>query len=289
MTRKEARQRVEAFGARAVWGLFALLPLDMASDLGGWLGRLIGPLLGGVNRVARRNLGAAFPDKSDAEIKTILTAMWDNIGRVAGEFPHLKQIAAERVELIGAEYIDLLRDDGRAGIFISGHIGNWELNGAVAAHRGLPLHLIYRAANNPWVEDLYRKGRADASYALIQKGPEGARQALTVLKKGGHLGMLVDQKMNDGIPIPFFGRDAMTAPAQAVFATKFNCPLVPARVERLKGAHFRLTVLPPMDFPHTGDSHDDNRLLLIRINALLEEWIRERPDQWLWLHRRWPE
>ena len=288
MTKRELRQRLEALGAQAIWGLFGLLPLDLASGLGGWLGRAIGPLLG-VNRVARRNLMAAFPEKTDGEIKAIIAAMWDNIGRVAGEFPHLTRIAAERVELIGAENIDLLRDDGQAGIFISGHIGNWEVNGAVAALRGLPLHLVYRAANNPWVEDLYRKGRAEACHALIQKGPEGARQALIVLKKGGHLGMLVDQKMNDGIPIPFFGRDAMTAPAQAVFATKFKCPLVPARVERIKGAHFRVTVLPPMEFPHTADGHDDNRLLLIRINALLEEWIRERPDQWLWVHKRWPE
>jgi Kdo2-lipid IVA lauroyltransferase/acyltransferase len=288
MTGKELRQRLEAVGARLIWALFAALPLDAASDLGGWLGRGLGPLLG-VNRVARRNLKAAFPEKSESEIEAVIRAMWDNIGRVAGEFPHLPRIAAERVELVGGEYIDLLRDDGRAGIFISGHLGNWEINGAVAAARGLPLHLVYRAANNPWIEDLYRKGRAGSSHALIQKGPEGARQALIVLKKGGHLGMLVDQKMNDGIPVPFFGRDAMTAPAQAAFATKFGCPLVPARVERLNGAHFRVTVLPPLDFPHTDDGREDNRLLLIRINALLEEWIRERPGQWLWVHKRWPE
>ena len=285
---KQIKQRLEYFGARLIWGLFGLLPLDMASALGGWLARAVGPWLR-ADRIARRNLARAFPDKSRAEIETILRGMWDNIGRVAGEFPHLEQMSNERVELIGQEYIDLLRDDGQAGIFISGHVGNWELNGAVAVARGLPLHLVYRAANNPWVEELYRKGRKNAAVALIQKGSEGARQALLVLKKGGHLGMLVDQKMNDGVPIPFFGRDAMTAPAMAQFATKFKCPLVPARVERLQGANFRITVYPPMEFPHTGDTHDDNRLLLIRINALLEDWVRDRPDQWLWVHRRWPE
>lgn len=285
---KRLKQRLEYFGARLIWGLFGLLPLDTASALGGWLARSVGPWLR-ADRIARRNLARAFPDKSKAEIEAILRGMWDNIGRVAGEFPHLEQMSTERVELIGEEYINLLRDDGQAGIFISGHVGNWELNGAVAVARGLPLHLVYRAANNPWVEDLYRKGRKNAAVALIQKGSEGARQALIVLKKGGHLGMLVDQKMNDGVPIPFFGRDAMTAPAMAQFATKFKCPLVPARVERLNGANFRITVYPPMEFPHTGDPHDDNRQLLIRINAQLEEWVRERPDQWLWVHRRWPE
>jgi len=285
---KRLRQRLEYFGARLIWGLFGLLPLDAASAAGGWLARMVGPLLR-AHRIARGNLVRAFPDKSGAEIEAVLRGMWDNIGRVAGEFPHLEQMAAQRVELIGAEYIALLRDDERPGIFISAHVGNWELCGAVAVAHGLPLHLVYRAANNPWVEDLYRKGRKSAAVALIQKGSEGARQALLVLKAGGHLGMLVDQKMNDGVPIPFFGRDAMTAPAMAQFATRFKCPLVPARVERLNGAHFRVTVYPPMDFPHTGDGHDDNRLLLIRINAQVEEWVRQRPDQWLWVHRRWPE
>lgn len=289
MTGKEFRQRLEALGARSIWALFAALPLDAASALGGWLGRTVGPLLGGVNRVARRNLRAAFPEKTEAEIETIIRAMWDNIGRVAGELPHLRRIAAERVEVMGGEYVDLLRDDGKPGIFISGHLGNWEIGGAVAAMRGLPLHLVYRAANNPWVEDLYRKGRVGICDALIQKGPEGARQALKVLRDGGHLGMLVDQKMNDGVPIPFFGRDAMTAPAQAALALKFKCPLVPARTERLDGARFRVTVLPPMDMPESGNAHEDQRILLTRINVLLEDWIRQRPEQWLWVHRRWPQ
>jgi KDO2-lipid IV(A) lauroyltransferase len=285
---KLLRQWLEAGLARLVWALFKALPLDAASALGGALARSIGPLLK-QTRIARRNLDRAFPEKSAAEIDAIIRGMWDNIGRVAGEFPHLTTIARERVELIGGEVIDMLRDDGRPGVLISGHLGNWEVNGAVTLGRGLPLSLVYRSANNPWVEDLYRKGRGAASGAMIPKGSEGARQALLTLKAGGHLGMLVDQKMNDGVPIPFFGRDAMTAPAMAQFATRFKCPLVPARIERLGGARFRMTMLPPLDFPHTGDPHDDNRLLLIRINALLESWIRERPEQWLWVHRRWPE
>ncbi|CAA7611876.1 Lauroyl/myristoyl acyltransferase [Candidatus Terasakiella magnetica] len=288
MTIKRLRQRLEAYLAQGIWAVFGLLPLDWASALGGGLARLVGPRLG-VNRVARRNLARAFPQKTEAEIAAIISGMWDNIGRVAGEFPHLDQIAAQRVELIGGEYIDLLRDDGQPGIFISGHLGNWEVSGAVAVARGLPLHLVYRAANNPWIEELYRKGRKTAAVALIQKGSEGARQALLALKNGQHLGMLVDQKMNDGVAIPFFGRDAMTAPAMAQFATRFKCPLVPARVERLGGANFRLTVQAPVDFPHTGDPHEDNRLLLIRINAQVEDWVRQHPEQWLWVHKRWPE
>jgi len=282
------RHRLEAGLAFAVWGLFAALPLDAASALGGAIARTLGPRLR-ASRVARRNLAHAFPEADAAWIEATVRAMWDNIGRVAGEFPHLAEIARDRVEVVGGEILDLMRDDGQPGIFISGHLANWEVAGAVTAARNLRLHLVYRTANNPWVERLYRKGRGVAAASMIPKGAEGARLALAALKSGHHLGMLVDQKMNDGVPVPFFGRDAMTAPAVAQFATRFGCPLVAARVERLGGARFRLSILPPLDFPHTGDVHDDNRLLLGRVNALFEQWIREHPAQWLWVHRRWPE
>jgi KDO2-lipid IV(A) lauroyltransferase len=96
-------------------------------------------------------------------------------------------------------------------------------------------------------------------------------------------------KMNDGIAIPFFGRDAMTAPAIAQLALRFNCPIVPFRAERLGGAHFRLTVYPPLELPRTGNREADIRALMVQINTLLEQWVRARPEQWLWLHRRWPD
>ncbi len=101
--------------------------------------------------------------------------------------------------------------------------------------------------------------------------------------------MLVDQKLNDGIAVPFFGRDAMTAPALAQLALRFRCPVVPARVERLGGARFRLTIYPPMGLPDSGDHDADVSETMRRVNAHFEDWIRARPEQWLWLHRRWPD
>jgi KDO2-lipid IV(A) lauroyltransferase len=100
--------------------------------------------------------------------------------------------------------------------------------------------------------------------------------------------MLVDQKMNDGIAVPFFDRPAMTASAVAELALKFRCPVVPLRCERLGGAHFRVTALPPLLLPDTGDRIADSYSLMLNINQLIESWIREHPEQWLWLHRRWP-
>lgn len=284
--------RLEAAAARLLYGLVRLLPVDVASGLGGWLARTVGPRLGVSNR-ARHNLRRAFPDKGPAEIEAIVKGMWDNLGRTAFEYAHLDKFrffdpADGRIEVVGTEYIDLVRDDGRPGIFFSGHLANWELMGLCATARGLPIHLVYRAPNNPFMDWLFRMRRSGGA-ELIPKGPGGARRAIALLKRGDHLGMLVDQKMNDGIPVPFFGRNAMTAPALAQFVLRLDCPAVPARVERLDGARFRITVYPPLDLVHTADRHADMATLMGRVNDLLEGWIRERPDQWFWLHRRWPD
>ncbi|AWU93115.1 lauroyl acyltransferase [Azospirillum ramasamyi] len=280
--------KLEAALVHGVCALFRALPLDRASALGGWIGRTAGPLLP-KNARARRNLTRAFPEKSRAEIDAILRDMWDNLGRTIAEFPHLEQIGRERVEVVGVEHVDALRDDGKAGLMVSGHLANWEVQSVVARMRGLELGLVYRAPNNPIVGELLVKLRGAATGMQIPKGPDGARILLRHLTRGGHAGMLIDQKMNDGIPVPFFGRDAMTAPAAAVLGMKMKLPLCPARTERLEGAHFRITVLPPEEYPTSGDRNADARILMERLNRLLEDWIRDKPAQWLWIHRRWPD
>lgn len=279
---------VEAALVYGVCWLFRVLPLDRASALGGWIGRVVGPWLPNSAR-ARRNLTRAFPEKGRAEIDAIVRGMWDNLGRTIAEYPHLEQIGRERTEVVGIEYVDALREDGKAGILVSGHLANWEVQSVAARLHGLELGVVYRAPNNPIVGDLLVKLRGAATGTQIPKGPEGARILLRYLTKGGHVGMLIDQKMNDGIPVPFFGRDAMTAPAAAVLGMKMQLPLCPTRTERLEGAHFRITVLPPEEYPTSGDRNADARILMERLNRLLEDWIRDKPAQWLWIHRRWPD
>jgi KDO2-lipid IV(A) lauroyltransferase len=289
---KRWRYRIEA---AAIWCGFVLLralPLDVASALGGLIARGIGPLLP-ISRRAAQRLRRAMPEIGAAEAQRIIRGMWDNLGRVAGEYAHLDEFhlyaPGSRVEVVGSEHIDALRDDGVGGIFFSGHYGNWELLSLAAGQRGVPLTLVYREANNPAAELLLQKVRAAVPGEHLAKGSTGARAALAALIRGAHLGMLVDQKLNDGIAVPFFGRDAMTAPALARFALRFRCPVVPARVERLGGAHFRLTIFPPLRFADSGHKEADTLAAMTAVNALLEGWIRERPDHWFWLHRRWPE
>jgi KDO2-lipid IV(A) lauroyltransferase len=285
-------RRLEGAAAWLLFAFFGLLPLDWASALGGWIGRTIGPHLG-ASRRAVLNLRRAMPELGEAEIATIVRRMWDNVGRVIAEYPHLHRFRVYeeggRVEHVGTELVDPVLAAGKRIIFVSAHFGNWEVATLAATQRGLDVTKIYRAANNPIVDAQIGRFRSVVGSELVPKGAVAARRAIEALREGRHLAVLVDQKMNDGIPVPFFGRDAMTAPAIAQLALRFACAIMPARVERLGSANFRLTVFPAIEMAKTGNRHVDVLAVMTRVNAIIESWIRERPEQWLWLHRRWPD
>ena len=292
LVRRYVQHPLEAAAAVLLYSFFKALPVDAASALGGWIGRTVGPRLG-VSKRAVHNLKMTFPEMGDEEVAHTVKGIWDNLARLAGEYPHLPEFdifaPGGRVEVVGIEHVDRLRDDGKPGIFFSAHIGNWEVLSLGATQRNLPLDRVYRAANNRLVEWLYRRGRSAVAGALIPKGAAGVRLLLKSLRDGNHLAMLVDQKMNDGIAVPFLGRTAMTAPALAELALKFDCPVVPARVVRLKGARFRFVVQPPLEIPRSGDRQADVAALMTQVNEVIGEWVRETPEQWLWLHNRWPD
>ena len=157
----------------------------------------------------------------------------------------------------------------------------------------MPFASFYRAAGNPRVDALIRTLRDSAMggkmVPLFAKGAKGAREALAYVARGGRLGMLVDQKMNDGLEVTFFGKPAMTAPALAAMALRYRCPVIPGYVVRLGPARLRVVVEAPLTLPDTGNKQEDTRLLTQAINDRLESWIRQKPQSWLWLHRRWPK
>jgi KDO2-lipid IV(A) lauroyltransferase len=285
-------QRIEAALAGLAMRLFGALSRPRASALGGWIARTLGPRLG-ITRRARRNLVRALPELDRATQDRVLAEMWDNLGRVVGEFPHLKTMDAftpgAAIQATGLEHVDAALARGKPVIFYSGHFGNWEVAALAAALYGLKLAAIYRAANNPLVDRMMIDLRRDLGADPIPKGAQGARKILGAIKAGQSLCMLVDQKMNDGIAVPFFGRDAMTAPAIAELALRYECSVLPARVERLPGSRFQVTVFPPHDLPDSGDKAADVLALMTEINRTVEGWIRARPGHWFWLHRRWPD
>lgn len=290
--RAEPHEYVAYWGARIAITLFGMLPLDTASALGGWLGRKLGPHFG-VRKHALANLQRAIPELSPEQQQAVLNGMWDNLGRVMAEYAHLEKIGAEiaantgRVEIIGLEHIDAIRETGKPTILFSAHYGNWELLGLAATCHGLPLVQVYRAANNPLTEELLQKLRKAVGGRLVPKGMQAARELLKALKQNESLAMLIDQKLSTGIAVPFFGHVAMTAPAIAELALRADCPVVPAYVERLAGARFRVIVEPPLRLENTGDRERDVYNALLLLNGKIESWIRARPDLWFWVHKRW--
>ena len=292
-----ARYRIEAALMHSALALGRLIPLDLVSALGGGIGRLIGRLAP-VSRVGRRNLEAAFPDKSPAEIAAILGGVWDNLGRTVAEYPHLRRIwdydpfaatpaPRPRIELVGAEQFFAMALDDRPGLIFTGHLGNWELLAVGAQAHGLDVAVIYRAPNNPAAAELVQRLRGPAMGRMLPNTMEGAVAAVELLKAGGHLGLLVDQHFSRGVEVPFFGRPAKVPVALARLARRFDCPVRGAWVERLGGARFRVTITPPIALPRSDDEAADIHAATALVTAMLEGWVRARPEQWLWLHRRW--
>lgn len=280
------KDRIEYLFVHFLLIAFNRLPLDFTSYIGGFMARSIGPFLP-AHRTAKQNLRRIYPAITKDRQRRILLAMWDNLGRTASEMAHLSSIRIfRRITVHGAEN---LPGPGQQVLFFSGHIGNWELLSSVAFQRGTPIALIYRKANNPLVDRLINRLRAQQASDLFPKGPAGAVKLVRSIKSGRSLAMLIDQKMNDGIAVPFFGMEAMTAPAIAEFSLRYHLPIIPARVIRTSGCHFAATIYPPLEYAPTGDRQKDVLAIMTQINAIVEEWVREHPDQWFWVHQRWPK
>src|SRR5438132_7985949 len=178
--------RLEAWGAALLFGLFELLPLDCASALCRALARRIGPFLG-VSKHARRNISRAFPEFSETEITRVVAGMWDNLGRVVAESPHLRKICVFEpggpVETHGFERVDRAVAAGRRMIFFSGHIANWEIGMLAGVQHGISVAQIHRAANNPLIDRMIARFRS-VQGEFITKGATVARRTITALRQG---------------------------------------------------------------------------------------------------------
>lgn len=308
---------LEAAALLPFYLLAVALPLDIGSAVGGAIARTVGPRLP-ISRKARHTIRLAFPDASDEEVERILVGMYDNYGRVVFEYPHIRafwdeelyrQIESEggidglrqriesgevetlrgkRIEAHGLRhYVAMYYHDGPV-VVVSAHLGNFEIMPLWTARVGMPAAVLFRTPNNPFVARLIafiRRGSGE----LIPKGLDGALRTTKVLEAGGRLGMLVDQKQNRGIEVPFFGLPAKTGTAAAKLALRYDAPLYGAWVERTRGAHFRIHITPPIEKPTEGTEAERIRAMTIKINEELERWVRQAPEQWLWLHQRWPK
>ncbi len=284
---KKIRYTLEACILHLFYFLFSLLPVRWASEAGGFLGRMIGPKLA-TSRKARSNIRIAFPDILQEEEDKILREMWDNLGRVMAEYPHLETLSRNHVSLTNQSIIDAHTNNGPA-LFLGGHLGNWEVNCASSIFHGAkPVHITYRAPNNPAADRLLMKARTlDGRLKAYPKGREGGAQMMRALKNGDHLGMMIDQKYNEGLAVPFFGQPAMTNPVFVQMAQKYKAALIPIQNIRRDGPQFELVVHEPLVIFDADGAPLPVEDVIHSAHVVLESWIRENPGQWLWLHRRW--
>lgn len=282
--------RLEALGYDLGTALVRLFPTDWVSDFGGWLMRKLGPMSGAA-RIARRNLEIAFPDLPSAELDRLMEAQWDNLGRTFFEFPISDRLtpASGRVEVVNVERLEAIKASGKPVIFVSGHFSNWEIMPAVIVQAGVPCRITYRAANNPYIDRRIRETRARYGVTLFApKGGAGSRDILTALKEGYSVALMNDQKFNEGVAAPFFGRTVLTAGGPTRMALKSDTVLQTMWLHRTKGARFRVYVDPPIELERTGSRDADVEAGVRKINAYVEARIRDCPAEWFWVHKRWP-
>jgi len=273
------------------WAPMKALGPDKASDFGGWLVKKIGPHLS-QQKTMRRNLRLAFPDWTDAQIEETALAAWESVGRTAGEMPHLPAIdpyTGGRVEIVGLDVLDRIRDSGKGAVFVSGHFANWEIMPAAITKRIPSAVMTYRALNNPHIDK--RIADLRAAYGTQVNAPKGigTRELMRALSRGAPVALMNDQKFNEGIAVSFFGHEAMTAPGPTRMALKYKVPIVPVATVRTGPARFRIEFHEPFIPEDTGHPEADIRRSVERISAFIEAQVRAYPGQWFWQHRRWPK
>jgi KDO2-lipid IV(A) lauroyltransferase len=266
------------------------------ANLFGRVARFIGSKLR-EDRIGRENLKAAFPEKSPEEIETILAGVWDNLGRVGAEFAHLDHIwdydrdhpENSRVEIPPRtiELFDHLRDDGKPALIFASHLGNWELPALAAVAHGLDVAILFRRPNSASADRAIEKTRAVKMGTLIPAGRDAPLKLAEALQSNRHVAMLVDQYLTNGVEVTFFGRKTRANPMLARLLRQVECPIHGSRIIRLPGNRFRAELSEEIKPVRDAAGQIDIQGTMQAITSVVEGWIREYPDQWLWLHRRW--
>ena len=266
------------------------------ANLFGRVARLIGPLTR-EQRIGRANLTAAFPEKSSQEIEAILAGVWDNLGRLGAEFAHLDHIwehdpafpEKSRIEIPPRthELFAQLRLDGKPALIFAGHLGNWELPPVAAVAHGLDAAVLFRRPNSASANKIIEELRAVKMGTLIPAGRDAPIKLAEALRNGQHVAILVDQYFSNGVDVTFFGRKTKTNPTLARLLRQIECPVHGVRIIRLPGHRFRAELSDEVKPVRDASGQIDVQGTMQAITSVIEGWIREYPDQWLWLHRRW--
>jgi len=289
-----ARDWLSAQSVFLLMKMVRLIPVDTASRLFERLARWMGPKIWR-HKVVMDNLAIAFPEKSPEERRQLASDSWAQTARTLLEYIYLDEILdmdedhteSDRIEIVNAEQFIKLRDDGLPAILFTGHIANFELLPLIASRFGLNVQSLFRRPNNKYAASHVADARKEFGSNLVASGAGASFQLMSALEKGDHVGLLVDQKFRRGIMVPFFGREAPTNTLLAKLARRYDCPVHGARTIRLPGGRFRLEITDELELPRDKNGDVDIRGTTELVTRKVEEWVREYPEQWLWMHRRW--
>lgn len=292
--RPTLRHRVEYGALRLLLGILAVLPRKAARELAESLAHAVGQRLRGPRRSALRNLQIAFPGMSEQDTDLLLRRMYRNLGRQAAEFAHMPALTAgfaqqHLIRYEGLEHYDAAIARGRGVLVLTGHLGAWELSSFVHSLLGRPMGMVIRRLDNPLIDTYVNRIRCMHGNRVLHKD-DFARALLRAMHRGEAVGVLMDTNMTppQGVFVPFFGVEACTASGVARVAQKSGAAVLPGFLFwHAEEDRYVLRFGAPLALTLTGDNEADalaNTALFARVT---EQYIREYPDQWLWLHRRW--
>jgi len=297
---KSAGDRILGWLTITALGLLRRLDRKRMANMIGPMMRHVGPWLP-EHRIGRSNLAAAFPDKLPEDIETILGGVWDNLGRYAAEFAHIDRMtiynpdAPQQPADLDAVYDQTtrdrflqLRDSGKPSLVFSAHLANWEVPALAPASYNVRVNLLYRRPNIGGIADAVVKMRAGCMGNLIPTGLDAPVRLANALERGEHVGMLVDQHFVKGVDVVFFGRWAKANPLIAQLARHTGAAIRGVRVVRqADGVSFWGELTDEIAPARDSDGKVDIQGTMQIITSIVEGWVREHPEQWLWLHRRW--
>jgi len=281
-----------AFVIRLIfWGI-RLLPVRLAGAIGAGLGRAFYYLDKHHRNVALRNLERVYPDKSSDWRRRIARESFAELGRTFLELPHVylrsKEFLLSRITVEGEEFLRSALDQHKGAFITACHHSNWELGALSFSMLGYPSAIIYRPMNQMAVEHYFKKLRERFGTVFHSRLDHNIRWIPKTLKAGGTIAVMVDQSINTGMPVPFLGHPASTTTVPAVFALKQQTPVVGVALERHgRGFEFTLRFWPIQAPEPSGDKTKDTHDFMQAVTESFDEVIHQRPELWLWSHRRW--
>jgi Kdo2-lipid IVA lauroyltransferase/acyltransferase len=290
--RKRIGYQIEFLLARSIGFIAQVLPLKCALFIGDRIGDLFYFVIRSRRKVALDNLAHAFPEKNESERRKILWRNYQHFGRVMIEFARMpllqRETILQTIPIHNKEYIDELIKQDKGVLIFSGHFGNWEYLAATMANVGLPLYCVFKEQKNLTIDQVIKQYRMGIGLLPLKVKGGAARGIITAIKEKAMILILIDQDSGKrGVFIDFFGRPASTTDGPATVLTRYKVPAIMAFAIRGKNGLLEIYL---EKFPSSEQFSDDeagHAQFIKHYNRLLEKYIRQYPEQWFWLHRRW--